>query len=127
MKATSDDLARAREKLHAHGIELTPRKEAGRSSAPSAPAAPAEPAAHKPPELSDVLQPPHPSLKDDVPESWTAPAIQQWMRTFDPASQDSAKKLKEAGTRYGLPLARVNKLTIKTLQHIVSIGAAIAC
>ena len=63
LKATSDDLARApaiqqwmrifdpaiREKLQAHGIELTPRKEAGRSSAPSAPAAPAEPAAHNDP------------------------------------------------------------------------------
>ena len=63
------------------------------------------------------------------------------MRAFDPAIQDSAKEvlrilqlgkvtteqLKEAATRYGLPLARVNKLTIKSLQHIVSIGAAIAC
>ena len=37
LKATSDDLARAREKLQAHGIELTPRKEAGRSSAPAHP------------------------------------------------------------------------------------------
>ena len=141
LKATSDDLARAREKLQAHGVELTPRKDAGRSSAPSAPAAPAEPAAHKPPELADVLQPPHPSLKDDAPESWTAPAIQQWMRTFDPTVQESAKEvlrilqtskvttdqLKEAATRYGLPLNRVNKLTIKSLQHIVSTGAAPAC
>ena len=55
LKATSDDLARAKEKLQAHGIDLTPRKEAGRSSAPSAPAAPVEPPAHKPPVLSDVL------------------------------------------------------------------------
>ena len=42
LKATCDDLARAREKLQAHGMELTPRKEAGRSSTtappPSAPA-----------------------------------------------------------------------------------------
>ena len=141
LKATSDDLARAREKLQAHGIELTPRKDAGRSSAPSAPAAPAEPAVHKPPVLADVLQPPHPSLKDDSPDSWTAPAILQWMRTFDPTVQESAKEvlrilqtnkvttdqLKEAATRYGLPLNRVNKLTIKSLQRIVSIGAAVAC
>ena len=63
------------------------------------------------------------------------------MRSFDPAIQESAKEvlrilqtskvtteqLKEAATRYGLPLARVNKLTIKSLQHIVSTGAAIAC
>ena len=64
------------------------------------------------------------------------------MRSFDPVIQDSAKEvqvlrilqtskvtteqLKEAATRYGLPLARVNKLTIKSLQHIVSTGAAIA-
>ena len=140
LKAASDDLARAKEKLQAHGMELTPHKEAGRPSAPSAPAAPADPPAHKPPVLSDVLQPPHPSLKDDVPDSWTAPAIHNWMRTFDPAIQEAAKEvlrilqtnkvsseqLKEAA-RYGLPLGRVNKLTIKSLQRIVSIGAAIAC
>ena len=53
------------------------------------------------------------------------------MRTFDPTVQESAKEvlrilqtskvttdqLKEAATRYGLPLNRVNKLTIKSLQH----------
>ena len=146
LKATSDDLARAREKLQAHGIELTPRKEAGRSSAtappPSAPAAPADPEPHKPPVLADVLQPPHPSLKDDIPEAWTTPAIQQWMRSFDSTVQESANEvlrilqtnkittdqLKEAATRYdGLPLNRVNKLTIKSLQQIVSVGAAVAC
>ena len=63
------------------------------------------------------------------------------MRTFDPTVQESAKEvlrilqtskvttdqLKEAATRYGLPLNRVNKLTIKSLQHTVSIGAAVAC
>ena len=41
LKSTTDDLARARQKLQAHGIELTPRKDAGRSSTtatlPSAP------------------------------------------------------------------------------------------
>ena len=137
LKSTvTDDLARARQKLQAHGIELTPRKDAGRSSTtatlPSAPTAPADPAPHQPPALADVLQPPHPSLKDDVPEAWTTPAIQQWMRTFDSAIQDSANEilrilqtnkittdqLKEAATRYGLPLTRVNKLTIKSLQQI---------
>ena len=37
LKATSDDLARAREKLQAHGLELTPKKDTGRPSAPSLP------------------------------------------------------------------------------------------
>ena len=91
--------------------------------------------------LTDVLQPPYPSLKDDAPEAWTQPAIQQWMRTFDPKVQDSAKEvlrilqtskvttdqLKEAATRYGLSLNRATKLPIKSLQNIVSIGAAVAC
>ena len=63
------------------------------------------------------------------------------MRTFDSGIQDSANEilrilqtnkittdqLKEAATRYGLPLTRVNKLTIKSLQQIVSVGAAVAC
>lgn len=39
----------------------------------------------------------------------------------------TTEKLKEAATRYGLPLARINRLTIKSLQHLVSIGAATAC
>ena len=141
LKATSDDLARAREKLQAHGLELTPIKEAGRSSAPSAPAAPAAPAEpHKPPALTDVLQPSYPTLKDDAPEAWTGPSIQHWVRTFEPKVQESAQEvlrilqtskvttdqLKEATTRCGLPLNRVTKLPIKSLQHIVSVGAAIA-
>ena len=63
------------------------------------------------------------------------------MRTFDSAIQDSANEilrilqtnkittdqLKEAATRYGLPLTRANKLAIKSLQQIVSVGAAVAC
>ena len=139
LKATSDDLARAREKLQAHGLELTPKKDTGRPSAPSAPADP--PAPHQPPALPDMLQPSYPTLKDDAPEAWTAPSIQQWMRTFEPKIQEAAQEilrllqaskvftdqLKEAATRYGLPLIRVNKLSIKSLQHIVSVGAAIAC
>ena len=32
LKVTSDDLARAREKLQAHGLELTPKKDTGRPS-----------------------------------------------------------------------------------------------
>ena len=62
------------------------------------------------------------------------------MRTFEPKVQESAQEvlrflqtskvttdqLKEAATRYGLPLNRVTKLPIKSLQHIVSVGAAIA-
>ena len=104
------------------------------------PAAPPPPV-HQP--LQQSLQPtsppcwqtssnhPHPSLKDDSPDSWTAPAILQWMRTFDPTVQESAKQvlrilqtskvttdqLKGAATRYGLPLNRVNKLTIKSYAH----------
>ena len=58
LKTTSDDLARAREKLQAHGLELTPKKDTGRPSAPSAPAAP--PAPPPPPALPDVLQPSYP-------------------------------------------------------------------
>ena len=142
LKATSDDLARAREKLQAHGLELTPRKEAGRSSAPLLPSALQPPRRIPNPTspLADVLQPPRPSLKD-VPEAWDTPAIQQWMRSFDSTVQESANEvlrilqtnkittdqLKEAATRYDLPLNRVNKLTIKSLQQIVSVGAAVAC
>ena len=139
LKATSDDLARAREKLQAHGLELTPKKDTGPYSAPSNPAPPPPP--HQPPALTDVLQPSYPTLKDDAPEAWTAPSIQQWMKSFEPKVQEAAQEilrllqtskvstdqLKEAATRYGLPLIRVNKLSIKSLQHIVSVGAAIAC
>ena len=88
-----------------------------------------------------MLQPSYPTLKDDAPEAFTAPSIQQWTRSFEPKVQEAAQEilrllqtskvstdqLKEAATRYGLPLARVNKLSIKSLQHIVSVGAAIAC
>ena len=63
------------------------------------------------------------------------------MSTFDPAIQESAKEairllqtskvtteqLKEAAARYGLPLSKLNRVTIKTLQHLVGIGAALAC
>ena len=142
LKATSDDLARAREKLQAHGIQLTPTKGTASSSTPADPADPTTTAEHhKPPALADVLQPSYPTLKDDAPEAWTAPGIQQWLRSFEPKVQDSAQEvlrilqtskvstdqLKEAATRYGLPLTRATKLSIKNLQHVVSVGAAIAC
>ena len=91
LKATSDDLARAREKLQAHGLELTPKKDTGRPSTPSAPAD--LPAPHQPPALPDVLQPSYPTLKDDAPEAWTAPSIQQWMRTFEPKIQEAAQEI----------------------------------
>ena len=42
-------------------------------------------------------------------------------------SKVSTDQLDEAATRYGLPLTRVTKLSIQSLQHIVSVGAAIAC
>ena len=77
----------------------------------------------------------------DVPETWTTTDIQQWVTTFDPAVQEFAneilrllqtskvttQQLKEAATRYGLPLGRVNRLPIRSLQHLVSVGAAIGC
>ena len=58
LKATSDDLARAREKLQAHGLELTPKKDTGRPSAPSAPVAPPTSTTSTPRRASAVL--PHP-------------------------------------------------------------------
>ena len=81
-------------------------------------------ATHKLPILADVLQPPHPSLKDDVLEGWSIPVINSWLSTFDEAIQVSAKdiarllqtstcaqeQLREAGTRYGLPLNKLNQV-----------------
>ena len=91
--------------------------------------------------MADVLQPPHPALKGDIPDSWTNADIQHWVTTFDPTVQEAAnevlrllqkskvttQQLKEAATRYGLPLGRVNRLPIRSLQHLVSVGAAIGC
>ena len=88
------------------------------------------------PMLPSFLQPPIPSLKDDVPEGWSIPAINSWLSTFDEAIQESAKEigrllqtskrtqeqLREAGTRYGLPLTKLNKCPLKTLQNLVSVG-----
>ena len=88
-----------------------------------------------------MLKPPHPTLQDDVPESWNYPDIQHWVTTFDPAVQEAAtqvlrmlqtnkvstQQLKDAATRYGLPSTRVNRLPIRSLQQLVSIGAAIGC
>ena len=108
LKATSDDLARAREKLQAHGLELTPKKDSGRPSAPSAPADP--PAPHQPPALPDVLQPSYPTLKDDAPEAWTAPSIQQWTRTFEPKIQEAAQEI--------LRLLQTSKVSTDQLKEI---------
>ena len=115
-----------------------------RSTAAPAPAPSTELPTHQPPSLTDVLQPPHPSLKNDVPdawslESWSTAPIQSWVSTFDTEIQESAKEvtrilqtskvtteqLKEAATRYGLPLAKLQRTTIKSLQNLVSIGAAL--
>ena len=87
------------------------------------------------------MQPPHPTLQDDIPEGWNYPDIQQWVTTFDPTIQEAAKEvirllqtskvttqqLKEAATKYGLPLNRVNRLPIRSLQQLVGVGAAIGC
>ena len=42
-------------------------------------------------------------------------------------SKRSQEQLREAATRYGLPLARLNKAPLKTLQNLVSIGIALSC
>ena len=42
-------------------------------------------------------------------------------------SKVTTDHLREAPTRYGLPLSKLNRATIKTLQNLVSIGAAPAC
>ena len=39
----------------------------------------------------------------------------------------TVEQLREAGTRYGLPLSKLNLLPIKTLQNLVSVSAALAC
>ena len=141
LKNTTDELARAKQKLHNLGEPLTPVKSTSHASGPAAPPHPPTPPAPKPPVLSDVLHPPHPTLKDDVPDSWNNSDIQHWVTTFDPTVQEAAnevlrllqtskvttQQLKEAATRYGLPLNRVNRLPIRSLQNLVSVGAAIGC
>ena len=141
LKNTNDELARARQKLHDLGNPLTPVKSTSRSSAPAAPSHAPTPPPPKPPALTDVLQPPHPTLQDDIPEGWNHPEIQQWVTTFDPTIQEAAKdvvrllqtskvttqQLKDAATKYGLPLNRVNRLPIRSLQQLVGVGAAIGC
>ena len=141
LKTTNDELARARQKLQDLGNPLTPVKSTSRSSAPAAPSHAPTPPPPKPPALTDVLQPPHPTLQDDIPEGWNHPEIQQWVTTFDPTIQEAAKdvvrllqtskvttqQLKEAATKYGLPLNRVNRLPIRSLQQLVGVGAAIGC
>ena len=141
LKNTTDELARARQKLHDLGDPLTPVKSTSHPSAPAAPSHAPTPPAPKPPALSDVLQPPHPTLQDDIPDSWNHTDIQHWVTTFDPTVQEAAnevvrllqtskvttQQLKDAATRYGLPLNRVNRLPIRSLQQLVSVGAAIGC
>ena len=141
LKNTTDELARAKQKLHNLGEPLTPVKSTSHASGPAAPSHPPTPPANTPPVLSDVLQPPHPALKDDVPDSWNNSDIQHWVTTFDSTVQEAAdevlrllqtskvttQQLKEAATRYGLPPGRVNRLPIRSLQHLVSVGAAIGC
>ena len=141
LKTTNDELARARQKLHDLGNPLTPVKNTSRSSAPAAPSHAPTPPPPKPPAINDVLQPPHPTLQDDIPEGWNYPEIQQWVTTFDPTIQEAAtevirllqtskvttQQLKEAATKYGLPLNRVNRLPIRSLQQLVAVGAAIGC
>ena len=142
LKNTTDELARARQKLHDLGDPLTPVKNTSHPSAPAAPShEPTPPPPPQPPALSDVLQPPHPTLQDDIPDNWNHSDIQHWVTTFDPTVQEAAnevvrllqaskvttQQLKDAATRYGLPLNRVNRLPIRSLQQLVSVGAAIGC
>ena len=116
-------------------------KSTSRPSAPAAPSPAPTPPPPKPPALDDVLQPPHPTLQDDIPEGWSHPEIQHWVTTFDPTIQEAAndvvrllqtskittQQLKDAATRYGLPLNQLNRLPIRSLQQLVSVGAAIGC
>ena len=57
---------------------------------PAEPAAPAPSTGPQPLTLAQVLQPDHPSLKDDVPEKWTIPYITNWATQFDEVIQESA-------------------------------------
>ena len=62
--------------------------------------------------------------------SLPAPAVQESANEILRLLQTSkvtTQQLKEAATRYGLPLSRVNRLPIRSLQHLVSVGAAIGC
>lgn len=92
-----------KKKLQAHGLHLSRQKTTfwrsathlptrpSRSTAPPAEAAtPAEP---EPISLAQVLQPDHPSLKDDVPNKWSAQYITTWAKQFDEAIQDSATEI----------------------------------
>ena len=76
---------------------LTPRKDPKHSSttATAPPSTlPAEPAASPAaPTLQDILQPPHPALRDGILEGWSYPAIAKWMSAFDDAIQASPKDI----------------------------------
>ena len=91
-----------------------------------APSHPPTPPAHKPPVLADVLQPPH-------PDSWTNTDIQHWsprggQRSPTPTPNKQSHRARVEGSRHSLwPPARVNRLPIRSLQHLVSVGAAIGC
>ena len=102
---------------------------------------PKTPADSEPLTLAQVLQPDHPCLKDDVPAKWTVPYINTWAKQFDEAIQDSATEimkllqasstteaqLQEAAVRYGIPLLKVTKINLRSLQQLVATGAAMAC
>ena len=113
----------------------------GGSCPPRGPAAPPPETEPEPLTLAQVLQPDRPTLKDDVPEKWQARDIANWVKQFDDIIQESAtaiikllqtsgateNQLQEAAVRYGIPLLKVPKLSIRTLQQLVAIGAAMAC
>lgn len=94
LKAKTEDLARAHAiKLMANGLQLTARKDTkNRGAAPSTPSTLPEPqktsSTGRRREFSH-----HPSLKDQVPEGWSIPAINTWLSTFDEAIQESAKEI----------------------------------
>ena len=67
LKNTTDELARAKQKLHILGNPLTPVKSASHATGSGVPSHPPTPPTSKPPVLADVLQPPRPTLKDDAP------------------------------------------------------------
>ena len=42
-------------------------------------------------------------------------------------SGTTQQQLQEAAIKYGIPLAKAQKLPLKSLQQLVAVGAAMAC
>ena len=139
------ELQRAKEKLEAHGLHppLTTRGSPSLCSSrpPRGTSGTTSRDRTRTANVVQVLQPDRPTLKDDVCEKWHARDIANWVKQFDDIIQESAtaiikllqtsgateNQLQEAAVRYGIPLLKVPKLSVRTLQQLVAIGAAMAC